>query len=1163
MFCFICGKEVECPDVHTHPAVQKDCSAKKGAIWVHVVDDRWSNVEEVPVTVAGQGSPTLENGFAKFDPVDSGEHTAKMELTGELPKKYDPPKDVEVPASLSNGQILYVPFKLVRRAKLRVKVALHASFLPGKTFDAADVTITPKNIGAQDTKPTAGGGIADFEDRSADDYDVTAVLSAEDQKSHYSPDAPLPLTLRPGDDLTFLYEVRPLARPKVEVVEKKSGKKVEKVKVKLTKDAEHDLGETTGVGIAELSGGNPGLRGGEYQTGLTFDQNVYMLEGAAPTFTFADGSTDALTVELVKLARPKIRVVEKNTGKEVEGIVVSLTATKDGKKTDLDKTRNSGTTEIAQGKPGLAPDKYTIAVAADTYKPVLDSPADVTFVEDDTQTVIVKVTLPKGAVRFLIHRYDGLDMAERVTFTMAKTSDLLTLLKTETTAARERTEQREGNRTVKVKEDWKEVGDLDPDTYEIAISNLQADVLDKQVGGQTWEIGPNKDGKIQIEVEPGKTAEVRFTVHKYKKAKFIGYNVLPGYKSGERCPTCSKLYPTGTNTCSNGPCGGVGLKAKRCFQCHAAYDVGSVDCALCAVLSNYNGRDLYCGVCASAKVAVCPTDPLHGPLVVFHHCATCAGYQTAHASCGHGPLAPNEFCGICNGFRFPVCPLGHGNLTLAHGCNTCLVIQPTVCDMGHGPIGLSHKYRCWKAGCITRSAIFAAWTMPCGTGCKLALQDEQIYLGLPDNQEDLLARCLLVKAAIQTAELNEADKKPEELKIFMGPEFYFRGKDGAYKTEDLHLIMDFLREETKDAKYKDWLFVFGTAIGFLSQAPSIDTQYSLRVAEDESSDTIKVTHGPGGKDKVGVCEKVPAGNATLPAIAQWKLDIGGPQLIQTVTKIDADTYQLKLAATVNVLVDDACTLVEASATEILNYALVQRGGPDGVPGLREAIVYKEKISHIDFLREKTNTWATAGQRNIYLNDSQTLALPTEGADEVLGRKKNPISGEATTSGLGGGSVFVMDGITFGLEVCLDHGEARLKKYYATNPKGMGKTQIHLVPSWGMSITPTSLTGMNNTLIFNVDGPQGSDAAIVTLPSTFARLPTPTSHQVLQPAPENVTFKDASQKPPQDKTVNNLDPKYNLLIPQHQHQVNRAVLGATNYAWVDLYAAQDIPPAETV
>jgi hypothetical protein len=828
------------------------------------------------------------------------------------------------------------------------------------------------------------------------------------------------------------------------------------------------------------------------------DKKRYVPPEAPLAFALAPGEDKTVVFEVIPLATPRFKVVEQGTRREIQGLTVKLTAKKDSKEHTLDKTRPSGITEFTKDQLGLVPGDYAIAISADDYKAVLKSADTLTLTEGDDRTFVVEVALPRGAIRFLINRYDGLPLKERVRLEVAKTSNLANPVSTPTTAEREVEVERDGNRKVKVKEDWTEVGDLEPGDYQIGIVDLDAKVLKNQVANEQWRIGPNGTGKVNIKVEAGKTAEVRFTVSRYKKVRFIGYNVKPGYDEGLRCRKCSAQNPKTSTNC--GTCGNALFK--QCFQCKAYFAAALTDCPTCAVLSNVTG----------------------GP---FYWCTTCGNWAT----------------GVCNG------PPPHAVTTL-------------------------YQHTCWKSGHIYNDAINGQ--SPCPHGCKLTLPFDQQYMGLPSNQEDLLARCLLMKAAIQKAYAEEKDDKPDELKIFMAPEFYFRGVDGAYPVDDLHLIMDKMREETQDAKYKDWLFVYGTAIGHVPQAPSESTQHTLKVAEAAANATvIKVTHG--GKDKAGACEMIPAENAQLPLVAQWRVKLSGrtscEKVVQGVAKVDADVYQITLPAAVSVDKDDPCVLHEPLAAEILNYALIQRGGPDAVAGLREGLVYKEKISHIDFLRNTAYAWAMPGQRNVYLGDKDVIALPSEGADETLGRKKNPVSGEVTSTGLGGGSIFTMDGITIGLEVCLDHLEGRMSKYFTAPPAGAAKVQVQLIPSWGAWIKPKSLCGMKGALVFNVDGPEGSDACTIDdanasaddkLPSTKAtRLPAPASHPVPQPGKESVTFKDSSRSPPQDKTVNDLDPRYDLLIPKHPHQVNRAgAVGIPDYAWVDLYAAKDLPEAET-
>ncbi|MFO0617555.1 MAG: zinc ribbon domain-containing protein [Polyangiaceae bacterium] len=1097
MFCFICGAEAQCPKSGEHSAVKKRCSEKPGALWVHVVDDVWSEVDAVDVELekSRKTDKTQKNGFAKFDPMDSGEEAASIALGSDLKKKYDLPKASKSPTYVTAGQINYLVFQLERRAALRVKV--HAKKGGERTFDGADVTLTAKTKSDGGTKSTAGGGIADFEDRSADGYEITAVLSEKDAKNYYCPDTPVAFTLAPGQsaDEPILYEVSPLARPKVKVVEKKGGDPIGGVKVHLKpkKGSAVALEDTLkATGLAELAGDEAGLRGGEHDVELQIDELVYVKLAAPPKFTFADGSTETHEVQLARRARPKFRVIDKDTKMPVEGVVIELTAAKDSAKRKIAATRNSGNTELADGEAGLVPDQYAIAVSADHYAPKLHTPANVTFAEADEKLVVIEVETPKGAIRFLINRYDGLAMVGRVTFTLAKKSAPTTILHTVTTAARTVTEQREGKRKVDVLEDWKEVPGLDRGTYVLAIQNLDSDVLDKQVMGQSWKIGPAGDGKMELEVTPGKTTEIRFTVHKYKKAQFIGYSIQPGYADGARCPNCFNQYAASAASC---PTCSVPLMPKRCPNCHSLHPASATEC--CDATLVYLGAYKYCTTCKKYPGAVplcCGAPP------VLKHVYSCDDGACKHAQFADFILRDTMSSSVVK------CPLSH----------------------------------------------------------KLKVVAEQIYKGLPSNGADLHARCAIMKKAIETAEAKALPKKDDELKIFMGPEFFFRGKDGTYAAHDLAMIMDSMREETKKTKYKDWLFVFGTAIGAM---PGPETHYDLRIAETAVGTTVKVTHGVGGRDHVNVCKKVPNENVDLPPAAQWKLDAGGANLIRSVAPIDEDTYSVTLSNPANVTRDAACKLVAGDGTEIVNYALVQRGGPDAVAGLRESIVYKEKVSHIDFLRTRSKTWDT--EREIFLQGKQVTVLPTAGGDDKYDREKNPLSGEANKSGLGGGSVVLVDGITIGLEVCLDHAEQKLHAYYATNPKGVGKVQIQLIPSWGMSIKKKSVVGMAGTLVFNVDGPAGSDAAKLPSapPCKPAKLATPTSEVVDEADEIDVDYLDHGDldtitRTPKTKNAK-LEPKYDLLVVKHEHQVNRAGPGPSGFAWVDIYAPEDIPKAEPV
>jgi hypothetical protein len=189
----------------------------------------------------------------------------------------------------------------------------------------------------------------------------------------------------------------------------------------------------------------------------------------------------------------------------------------------------------------------------------------------------------------------------------------------------------------------------------------------------------------------------------------------------------------------------------------------------------------------------------------------------------------------------------------------------------------------------------------------------------------------------------------------------------------------------------------------------------------------------------------------------------------------------------------AIKFVDPGSVEIINVALVRKGGkdtplrPDGGAG-HELLVYKEWISSVDFRGmdyDGQTFYRTDRHAGEIQSDQSRRLVPTEGSRDVLGASPNvpgkaewtepsgkkhtvPTITEKSGSGLGGGSVFTMDDITFGLEVCLDHGQGKLENYYAglTSGSGHPRVQVQLIPSCGMSIS--NRVCVPNGIIFNVD-----------------------------------------------------------------------------------------------
>lgn len=396
-------------------------------------------------------------------------------------------------------------------------------------------------------------------------------------------------------------------------------------------------------------------------------------------------------------------------------------------------------------------------------------------------------------------------------------------------------------------------------------------------------------------------------------------------------------------------------------------------------------------------------------------------------------------------------------------------------------------------------------------------------------EDDLTNRCTMMQAAIEAARrIPQVDTTPETLKVFMAPEFYFRGLMGGYPLETISGILERLKPVTLNNAYRDWLFVFGTAVGYreftdqsLVRLTTEEVAISLRCSNTvnvESCSLLVEARGVASLTlefgSVGVQElrqktqdvictvndfSLPA-NASLVLVnenlrANARFLGKWATLTFTCAPTPAEGWEIRQNGVAGVIEsvetengEHTCTvripngrrfddgelaiLVRPDAdteNEIFNVVLIQKGGPTvpasatGGKALKEALVYKEHVSPIDFV--------PTGE-GVELHGAQNITVvPTEGA--VISTSPNDPAefSEVNTSGLGGGSILTIDKVDFGIEVCLDHQQERLQSYYDDGKAKAGepKIQVHLIPSAGVRIENSPC--VRNGWIFNVDNLQ--------------------------------------------------------------------------------------------
>ena len=150
--------------------------------------------------------------------------------------------------------------------------------------------------------------------------------------------------------------------------------------------------------------------------------------------------------------------------------------------------------------------------------------------------------------------------------------------------------------------------------------------------------------------------------------------------------------------------------------------------------------------------------------------------------------------------------------------------------------------------------------------------------------------------------------------------------------------------------------------------------------------------------------------------------------------------------------------------EVYNFALVQQGGVAAQGDTGARVVMKELMSGVDFIA------AAANPGGLLLGDVQHLAPSTSGGP---GREQQVLNYD-------GAGVFSLAGITWGLEVCLDHRDSVHRLQKSPQLPGENLIQLQLVPSCGMSVQAASVITQFGGYVFNCDGSRNSHSTLAEL-----------------------------------------------------------------------------------
>jgi hypothetical protein len=283
------------------------------------------------------------------------------------------------------------------------------------------------------------------------------------------------------------------------------------------------------------------------------------------------------------------------------------------------------------------------------------------------------------------------------------------------------------------------------------------------------------------------------------------------------------------------------------------------------------------------------------------------------------------------------------------------------------------------------------------------------YVGIDPEPADIDARIdLVMKAVRQTVKSGAVDPSAATLKIFVLPEFVFRGKSGAYEAAGFTYFRTQFAKRVGTRTWKDWLFVTGTIV---------NTAANYVRGRNRKRDL-----------KARVRE-----NLAMALADAW----------QFATRY----HDEKLAGFLNTTLDAYTAYCHVDPVyEVLDRSYVIAGGPRDASYPEGLSVQKKFESNEDFVLNL--------HTNVFSEDES--GYPP--IDESHGENKRTAFDDL--------SIFTIKGIKFGVEVCLDHYQARLRRDRSSPSEHV---QIHIIPSCGMQIEEPAVIACAGGLVFNCDG----------------------------------------------------------------------------------------------
>ena len=296
-------------------------------------------------------------------------------------------------------------------------------------------------------------------------------------------------------------------------------------------------------------------------------------------------------------------------------------------------------------------------------------------------------------------------------------------------------------------------------------------------------------------------------------------------------------------------------------------------------------------------------------------------------------------------------------------------------------------------------------------------------------QNDIQGRIDIVKNAVDTARENLPDEDGV-INVFVAPEFYFHGTRGPYifpdpRFDPIHIVKEKVARTFTPKDYPHWIFVFGSVVTSLMK----------------NQDTILTSDSTTTRNKIVKCMS-----------EQW-LEAYGPL---------KDVIFDMLVNFIKVCHSYPCCEVRNRSVILSNIPIYPP--LNKVDSTLPNIMTTEKyfVSNEDFVLY--DPLDPGGKETV---TEQMTAYPP--IDLSAGDVKKTVFDEyAIFSQVLFGENPVNPVINYGIEICLDHSDTRLRRNIDNEP-GIGGIHVQIIPSCGMQIICPSVAAEHNGFVFNCDG----------------------------------------------------------------------------------------------